>query len=123
MTENIGKIITTKVPTLIWYGHAYQVISTTIGTTNGKHYLIVYSAAPKIAERGWSSGAYTLTGATTVAELVRRNDRNSNGMYVSTLILYVIATSSQLYFYKKYSSTDNGDGLHGNVGLSILQLD
>ena len=123
MAGNIRNIVTTKAPALIWYGHAYRVISATINVTNGKHYLIVYSAAPKVAERGWSNGGYTLTGASAVSEVNRRNDRNSNGMYVSTLILYVVATSGQLYFYKTYSTTDNGDGLYGNVGLSILQLD
>ena len=123
MANNIRNIVTTKMPVLIWYGHAYQVISATTNVANGKHYLIVYSAAPKVAERGWSNGNYTLTGASTVSVVVRRNDRNSNGMYVSTLILYVVATSSQLYFYKKYTTNDNGDGMHGNVGLSILQLD
>ena len=122
MANNIRNIITTKTPVLIWYGHAYQEISATTNVTNGKHYLIVYSATPKVAERGWSNGNYTLTGATTVTEVNRRNDRNSNGMYVSTLILYVVATSGQLYFYKKYTTNDNGDGMHGNVGLSILQL-
>lgn len=121
MAGNIRNIVTTKAPTLIWYGHAYQKISATVNVTNGKHYLIVYSGAPTVAGRGWHNGNYTLTGAVTVAELARRNEGNSNGIYVTTLILYVVATSSQLYFNKSWNAYS--DGLDGNVGLSILQLD
>jgi len=121
MAANIGKISTIKQPIVVSNAIFFNEISIAVPATNGKHYLFIYTASPIAPNSGWSNGNYTVNGG-TVAQLVRQQDANSNSYYIGRIILYVVATSNSIYFYKKFSDSSDSRA-KGNGCFVALQLD